>query len=245
MTSGQKMNKIIFAGILVGSIVVGHAANARQLVVIESSSPSIKSGQILDSAKPLNLDKDVKLTLITDDGRVTKLSGPFSGLPDSKSSSAGASSSGGTRMIAMLSRLVGPKSMDQSSIGTVRSGVGTPPSDPWMIDVKRRGAHCVKENSVKFWRPKSRRSSKISVLLMPSGSKVKVKWPKRTALLKWPGSVPLTDGAAYKIKISGMPTKTINIHLAPSGLPTPAHGAAWMVGKGCMAQAKALLKKLK
>jgi hypothetical protein len=239
------MNKFIFSGVLVGAIVAGHAAIARQLVVIESSSPSIKSGQILDSAKPLNLDRDVKLTLIADDGRVTKLLGPFSGLPDANSGSAGASSSGGTRMIAMLSRLVGPKSMDQSSIGTVRSGIGTPPSNPWAIDVKRRGAHCVKAKSATFWRRKSRRSSKFSVLLMPSGSKVKVKWPKRTALLKWPGSVPLTDGAAYKIKVSGMPTKTIKLHLAPSNLPTPAHGAAWMVGKGCMVQAKALLMKLK
>ncbi|MBT3907119.1 MAG: hypothetical protein HOB79_10945 [Rhodospirillaceae bacterium] len=228
------------------AVVAGQSVSARQLVVIESSSPTIKNGQILDSAKPLSLGKDVKLTLIADDGQVTKLAGPFSGLPVAKSSSAGgASASGGTRMIAMLSRLVGPKSMDQSSIGTVRSGVGSPPRNPWAIDVKRRGAHCVKAKSAKFWRTKSRKRAKFSVLPMPGGPKVKVKWPKRTELLKWPGSVPLTDGAAYKIKISGMPTKTINIHLAPSNLPTPAHGAAWMVGKGCMVQAKSLLKKLK
>jgi hypothetical protein len=78
------MKKIIFAGILVSAVVAGPSANARQLVVIKSSSPSIKSGQILDSTKPLNLGKDVKLTLIADDGRVTKLAGPFSGLPDAK-----------------------------------------------------------------------------------------------------------------------------------------------------------------
>ena len=148
-------------------------------------------------------------------------------------------------MIAMLSRLVGPKSMDQSSIGTVRSGVGKPPPNPWAIDVKRRGAHCVKANSVKFWRTKSRKSARFLVLPMPGGPKVKVKWPKRTALLKWPESAPLTDGTTYKIKVSGMPTKTINLHLAPSNLPTPAHNAAWMVGKGCMVQAKALLMQIK
>lgn len=239
------MKIYVFVGAFLGLVVASQATSAKQLVVIESSSPSIKSGQILDSAKPLILGKDVKLTLISDDGRVTKLLGPFSGLPDTKSSGANPSSGGGTRMIAMLSRLVGPKSMDQSSIGTVRSGVGTPPPNPWAINIKRRGAHCVKPNSVKFWRTKSRKSAKFSVLPVSGGSRAKIKWPKRTEFLEWPASMPVTDGAAYKIKVSGMPTKTINIHISPSNLPTPAHGAAWMGEKGCMEQARALLTQLK
>jgi hypothetical protein len=242
--------------------VLSTGTMAYELVVIGSSSLRIKVGKILENTQIINLSRDEFLKLISYNGELLELKGPYSGVIDTKKDAAKPST--GKRFLDLFGRLLGNSDkFDDSSIGaliktlpnyeprrrgqmlSVGRNLALPnTSDPWAIDVERSGAHCVKEKSVNFWRTKSRKSARFSVLTMPKGSKVRVKWPKRTELLKWPGSVPLTDGAAYQIKVSGNPFQSINIHVAPLDLPTPVHSAAWMVGKGCMEQAGVLLKSL-
>jgi len=220
--------------------------NARQLVVIDSTNSTFTMGQVLDSTKPIDLGQNTKLTLITDSGQVIRLIGPFSKVPYIKNDAS--SSSSGTRLIQLLLRLVGPENRDQSSVGGLRSRIKVaelPMSYTWAIDFKRSGDHCVLSTETRFWRTKSRKSEEFSLRPLPNGLKITANWPEKTELLKWPVTVPIIDGSKYKIKVSGIPTRIIILHVAPSQFITPVHGIAWMVEQGCINQARSLLGLLK
>jgi len=53
---------------------------------------------------------------------------------------------------------------------------------------------------------------------------------------------PLIDDGAYIARLQGSrKAAKIVVHLVPGDLPTNAHKAVWMAGKGCVGQARLLL----
>ena len=234
--------RIIFLIISIAFVGAGDAV-ARQLVVIKSSSPSYSVGKILDQAQALNLSAGTDLTVVEEDGKVTKLTGPFSGVLSKNNDDPSARIDG--RMITTLSRLVSKESDGRASIGKMRSAPGKGSNDPWVINLRRWGDHCVQAGKARFWRVKSPKKAKFTIRENWRGGKLAIaRWPRKTAEIKWPKKLPLSDGAKYREKISGRPAKGITTHLMPNDLPTPAHTGAWMSENGCEEQALNLLKTL-
>ena len=62
-------------------LVATWTALAGELVVIESTTPTFKPGQIVDTSVALSLPSGAHLKLLAEDGTVTNLKGPFSGPP--------------------------------------------------------------------------------------------------------------------------------------------------------------------
>jgi hypothetical protein len=233
--------RIVFLIIGIAFVGAGDAA-ARQLVVIKSSSPSYSVGKILDQAQALKLGAGKDLTVVGEDGKVTKLTGPFSGVLNTNSNAP--STPEDSRMVATLSRLVSKGSDGKDIVGTMRSAPGKGSNDPWVINLRRWGDHCVQAGKARFWRVKSPKKAKFKIRENWRGGKLAIaKWPRKTAEINWPKKLPLTDGAKYRVKVSGLPAKVITTHLMPN-LPTPAHQVAWMSESGCEEQALNLLKTL-
>jgi hypothetical protein len=234
--------RIVFLIIGIALIAAGDAA-ARQLVVVKSSSPSYRVGKILDQAQALKLGAGKDLTVVGEDGKVTKLTGPFSGVLNENSDAPAVP--GDRRMIAALSRLVSKKSDGKAVTRTMRSGPGKGSNDPWVINLRRWGDHCVQVGKARFWRVKSPKKAKFTIRENWRGGKLAIaKWPRKTAEIVWPKKMPLTNGAKYRVKVSGLPAKVITTHLMPNDLPTPAHKVAWMSENGCEEQALNLLRTL-
>jgi len=214
-------------------------ANAGEMVVIDSNAPGLSPGAILDGSKPLELAPGTAVTVVTGDGRVKSLKGPFSGVPFAGEESA----PGGSALIRSLSALIGGKAPNTGELGMMRGErlVGRP--DAWSIDVIRSGAHCVTDRShALLWRPIGVTSETLTIRRQPWGERVSVDWPAGTNSLIWPKNLPLEHGGQYLIRLSSrISGAKLVVYVVPANLPTDAHLAAWMADLGCNEQAMALV----
>jgi len=214
-------------------------AGAGEMVVIDSNAPGLMPGKVLDGSKPLELAPGTAVTVVTGDGRVKSLEGPFSGVPFAGKESA----PGGSALIRSLSALVGGKTPKTGELGMMRGErlVGQP--DAWSIDVIRSGAHCVTDRlHALLWRPIGVTSETLTIRRQPWGERVSVDWPAGTNSLIWPKALPLEHGGQYLVKLSSRISGTkLVVYVVPANLPTDAHLAAWMADLGCNEQAMALV----
>jgi hypothetical protein len=217
-------------------------AGAGEVVVIESNAPGLSPGVVVDGSKPLELAPGTAVTLVTGDGRVKSIKGPFSGVPFAGEESA----PGGSALIRSLSRLISGKSPKTGELGMMRGErlVGRP--DAWSIDVIRSGAHCVTDRlHALLWRPISVKAETLTIRRQPWGERVSVDWPAGTNSLIWPKALPLEHGGQYLVKLSSRISGTkLVVYVVPANLPTDAHLAAWMADLGCKEQALALIAEM-
>ncbi len=230
---------------LIGLILmtVAFSADAVELVVISSSAPGLKPGQIVNSGEPLQIPSGATVTLVSNSGRMISLKGPHTG-PSGFISGP----TGDTRLISSLSGLLSGSAKDTASLGTMRAvGLPPPPTDPWVLDVGKSGDHCVPaKGPVTLWRAKSTGKKIFSLKNLSDRTQSRTAWPAGASTLKWPQNVRLKDGGRYlaRFKRSRAARKFI-LHLVPDHLPSDAHKAAWMAEKGCGNQAKRLLSRLR
>jgi hypothetical protein len=217
-------------------------ANAGELVVIDSNAPGLTPGEVLDGSRPLELAPGTAITVVTGDGRVKSIEGPFSGVPFAGEESA----PGGSALIRSLSRLIGGKTPETRELGTMRGErpVGRP--DAWSIDIIRSGAHCVSDRTgVLLWRPSGVTTETLTIRRQPWGEKVSVDWPAGANSLIWPKALPLENGGEYLVRLSSRISGTkLVVYVVPAKLPTNAHLAAWMADLGCNEQALALISEM-
>lgn len=225
-------------------MTVAFSANAVDLVVISSSAPELKPGQIVNSGEPLQIPEGATVTLVSNSGKTISLKGPHKG--PSGFISVGTDD---TRLISSLAGLMSGSGKETTSLGTIRS-IGRappPPTDPWAIDVGKSGDHCVPaKGPVTLWRAKGAVKKIFSLKNLSGRSKSQTDWPADASILKWPAKVRLKDGARYLARFKGSrAARKFVLHLVPDHLPSDAHRAAWMAEKGCRNQAKRLLSRLR
>ncbi len=232
-------------------VAMAQGAFAGQLIVIDSTTPELVPGQVVDGSKVLGVAAGARVTLIAEDGRVTTLKGPFSGRPG-----AGSGVPGGSGLIGSLSRLVAGRSADSGSLAAMRGSGGADPADAWAVNLVRSVNVCVRPGATPVLRRKKSGVAKVlTIKAVPDGAEKSVEWPAGSDRIGWPGGLALKDGGRYLARISsrkslagmsGRSTETtLVVHLVPGGLPNDAHRAAWMAENGCIGQARALLAGLR
>lgn len=213
-------------------------ASAGQLVILESTAPGFKPGQIIDSTKSLNIGAGLHLSVIGGNGVVRSIQGPFSGLPGGGGKSADPS------LVGALSKLIGAQKSESMALGVTRAMETTRPPI-WAIDVLSTGDHCVLAGSPPIlWRHRSRKPAKLAIRNLTDMFKLTVPWPAGAAQIPWPADMPLTDGVEYLAKVSTkLSAARLKVHIVPAHLPTDAHRAVWVAERGCRGQARALLAR--
>ena len=230
-------------------VALAQGAFAGQLIVIDSTTPELAPGQILDGSKPLRLAAGARVTLVAEDGQVTTLKGPFSGVPG-----AGPGVPAGGSLIRSLSQLITGPSSDSSVLAVTRGRAD--PADAWAVKLARSVNVCVRAGGTLVLRKKKSRSAKIlTIKALPDGAETSVAWPAGSDRIGWPKGLALKDKGRYLARIASMKRlagmsgrtaeTTLIVRLVPAGLPSDAHRAAWMAEIGCMGQARALLAGLR
>lgn len=240
-------------------------AAATDLVVFEAQGGDWREGQRLDGSQPLHLDAGEQVALIANNGRVIRLSGPYDDVPLSGGGADGSrlskalealvTGSGSTAtMLGAHRALPGYEGEDGALAGgtsgnaaAVRT-VGTPTLDlpePWLVDVTRGGDRCVHGagQSLVLWRPARDQAEPVALALGDGAWHGRTAWPPGYAKLATPEGLPRLDGARYEISV-GESTVALTLHVIPDTVQTPPVLAAWMVEKGCQAQAVALLRAI-
>jgi len=222
------------AGALTALLVVGGAAQAASLIVVEARGIGLKPGTSIDPAKPLQLKQGQHVTLISDSGATLSIDGPY----DQPPSAGGDGKSIGTTLAALTTE----HNARTGEAGVTRGSVTNVLPDPWLVDVTHSGSACLRENSQPiFWRPAASLASSLTVMPADHSWKSQAVWPAGTARLMVTTHVPVHGGAAYVLEFNGS-EYALAMNTIPSSLANDNMRAAWMLQKGCEAQAEALLR---
>jgi len=227
------------------------AAKAAQLVVVEAQGTTLQPGQVIDASQPLQLPAGAKLALIGEDGKVSRIEGPFSG-PPSQVAGAG---TGDPSTVQSLSRLFAGAQPNATSWGTFRgydspatfrgdeAGRGTGAAQGlWAVNVRRSESACVPADSRPvLWRPEASEALSVVLLHLSTGREAAVDFAAGAHDAAWPTGVPLLDGGEYAIRDGNLWERRLSVRIIPAESGSDVRRAAWMADAGCFRQARALL----
>ena len=224
---------LVFTALIIGT---ASAAMAAELVVVEARGVGLKQGDVLDDAKPIKLEDGQLLTLVAENGSILTLRGPYDQAP--------AAGSGGVDVASALGALATGNVRDVA--GVVRSAnadVHLP--DPWLVDVSHPGVACVHggERPV-LWRASDAGGRVLTMTPADLSWRAQTEWPAGSPILQAPSNFPIKDGRTYLADFGGKPV-AVTLTQIPPKVTNPRMQAAWMLEKGCVAQAEALLKTVR
>lgn len=219
------------------------AAEAAEIVVLESTSARYVAGKMLDAAAPIALTAGESLTVVTEDARLIKIEGPHNGpavgpAPDP---------SAVRRALALL---IIEERPEVGGVGGVRAGEleelgpDTRP-DPWLLHAQRSGDQCVLGGeSVGVWRERADDGVVAELGVVLAESSVEIRWDAGAQRAAWPAEVALRDGAVYMLRPdTSLLSVPIRLHVLPPALAGRGLAtAAWLAAKGCIDQARLLLE---
>jgi hypothetical protein len=216
------------------------AARGADLVVIEARGVPVQAGQVIDDSKPLVLKEGQRITLIAANGSTLKLRGPYDQAPGS------AAGGGGSGVVDALKALIVQKDSRTSDVGVVRAGAEAAKlPEPWLVDVSRPGVRCVRDGDpIVFWRPVSATTANLTITSLDKSWKIATTWPSGADRLIVPPNLPVQRPATYLVDLDATES-AITVNSIPGAVSSDAMRAAWMIEKGCQAQAEALLTALR
>ncbi len=218
--------------LLAGACVSAKAAN---LVVIEARSIALRPGQTVDSTKPLMLKEGQHVTLISPTGATIKLDGPYEKAPDADQARA-------VPVANALALLVTQRQARVGEVGTTRGAAPSVLPDPWVLDASRAGTVCLREGTeAVLWRSDSARDSELTVAPADRSWKAEAHWPAGTDRIMVQAPALIRGGATYLVTLNGTQS-AMKVENVPPILSNDPMRAAWLAGKGCEAQAEALLR---
>jgi hypothetical protein len=219
---------------LAALLLLGTAAQAESLIVVEARGVGIKPGTSIDSTKPLVLKQGQHVTLITQAGATLSIDGPYNKPP----AAGGQGRSVGTTLAGLTTE----RTARTGEAGVTRGTTFNKLPAAWLVDVTHSGSACLQENHEPvFWRPDPSSASSLTVMPSDHSWKSQAVWPAGSTTLKVTTDVPVHGGAAYVIKFNGS-DYALAMNSVPASLSNDAMRAAWMLQKGCEAQAEALLR---
>ena len=216
------------------------SVTAAPLIVVDARGGGLKKGQKIDSAQPITLKEGERVTLISQEGKTITLRGKFSGLPMMGAGAATDPKQG-------LGALVGTRNAQTETLGAVRSlglSRAVPLPQPWLIDVSTPGQRCLRPGQQPiWWRPEVGASQKFTLLPIDQSWRVDFEWAAGQHGIPAPPLAKFEGQTVFVIRM-GEREYGITVHLVPTNLDGSAL-ASWMIQKGCMQQADALLRQMK
>jgi hypothetical protein len=221
--------------VLVGSFATVAAAD---LVVIDARGIALRAGQMVDSAKPLALKQGQHVTLISPAGLTIKLDGPYNRAPE-------ADQARGVPVINTLALLVNQRQIRVGEVGTTRGLAPNTLPDPWLLDASRAGTFCLREGEVAvFWRPSAASDADLVVVPTDRSWKANAHWSAGSDRIEIEAPAVIRAGATYVVTLNGAES-AVKVENVPAMLANDQMRTAWLAGKGCEAQAEALLRSAK
>jgi len=216
------------------------AARSADLVVIEARGVPVQVGQVIDDSKPLVLKEGQRITLIAANGSTLKLRGPYDQAPGSTEAGAGPG------VVDALKALIVQKESRTSDVGVVRAGAEAAKlPEPWLLDVSRPGSRCLRDGDpIVFWRPAANATANLTITPLDKSWKIATTWPSGADRLVVPPNLPVQGAATYLVDLDSAES-AITLNSIPGAVSSDAMRAAWMIEKGCQAQAEALLTALR
>ncbi len=213
----------------------GAAAWAADLVVLEARGIALRPGQTVDSTQALTLKQGQHVTLISPTGTTLKLDGPYDKAP-------GGDVGRGMSVTNALSLLVTQRQARVGEVGTTRGAAPGVLPEPWLLDASRTGIVCLRDDQrAVLWRPDATRDTELTVAPTDRSWKTSAHWGAGADRIMVEAPAVIRGGATYLVTLDGAQS-AMKVENMPAELANDSVRAAWLAGKGCEAQARALLR---
>ncbi|MEY3202348.1 MAG: hypothetical protein RIR70_1898 [Pseudomonadota bacterium] len=224
--------------VLLAVLCMPALAQAADLIVLEARGIALKPGQKIAHDSPISLKEGERLTVIGPDGKSTTLRGPFAGAP-----MPGAAAT--TDPKQALAALIATRDARTSSVGVIRAGGQAEKlPEPWLIDISRAGPRCLQEGELPiWWRPQADSAQSFVVFPIDRSWRADFVWKIGQERQPVP---PLSRFAGQNTFIISMNQQeyAVSITTIPKGMDNDFVLASWMLEKGCVQQADALIRSL-
>lgn len=213
-------------------------AGAAGLIVVEARGGRFAPGQTIPADKPVSLAEGERLVLLGSDGRSVTLRGAYSGAPLKAAASS-------TDPKMALAALVATRNARATSVGVTRSGGDLSPlPDPWLIDVDGPGPRCLRAGQTPvWWRPVAKGEDSFTVYPVDRSWRADFHWTEGQSSQPVPPLSRFEGENAFLIETGGREF-AIKINVLPATLDGDLMLVGWMLEKGCLQQADALLRQL-
>jgi hypothetical protein len=217
-------------------------ATAASLVVLEARGAGLKAGMHIESNALLVLKEGERVSLIGPDGSSITRKGPFNG---PVLATAGTDANANTNTKQALGALLASRDVRSSAVGVIRAGIATVKiPEPWLIDVTRPGPRCLIEGERPvWWRPESAAADHFAVFPVDRSWRADFVWEQGQDRQIVPPLSRFDRTRLFFIKYDDQEF-AISLHIIPADLDNNLVLAAWMLEKGCLQQADALLLTL-
>jgi len=228
----------VHAVIVFSSLSMTQQLLAEPLIVMDARGVKVKVGSSIDSDKPLKLEDGERITLIRADGVTTTLRGPFNDVPVQKKSTA-------SDPKQALAALVSTRDAKTNSVGVIRAGTDAKPiPNYWLIDVTRPGVRCLeKSRQPIFWRPDASRENRFRIVPADASYQFDRLWPINQHEFNV-SKVTFTRADNFITAIIDEQEFNIDIVEIPEEISGGLLLAGYMLERGCIQQADALLRQL-
>ena len=226
---------------LIALAVAGIAAGASaETLVVRSSGPSMSAyppGKAIPDSMRIVLRPNDQVVIL--DGRGTRtLKGPGTFSPV-------VSTDRPADLRATFADVSGRRARPGAVRGMVPAGA-TPAKSPniWFVDIGRSSTTCVTDPArLTLWRPDTSTAATVTIS-GASGGAGSVSWAPGESTQAWPASLPVTQGAEYRLSWPGATEPTV-LKFALLG-PNPTTGlegmASALIKNGCEAQLDLLIE---
>lgn len=236
-----------------GTVFLAVGAMGAELVVVESSSDRYAVSQVISDQDIVELEDDTKITLISEDGLIVTLAGPFQG------SLADTEGKDGPDALVALGRLLAETEVEARDIGGVRVGdvvYGDPADgeiednrpDPWALHTRISGPHCLPKDvaAAYFWRDSPGFGDRLHLSRVTTTESVVVEWKGGEDRVVWPDDFERTPGEVYLVRTeSELRSAAFLIHEVPAAIvDSNLASVAWLAAYGCVQQARLVFDSL-
>lgn len=212
-----------------------------QWVVVQSNTPDFREGQMLQDNQTLSLEPAVVLRLVSADGELRTLQGPFHG------ELGGASTALASTTMNKLSQLLAkpPKRV----VGASRSLFDShdaemmQPDNPWAIEISAAQHYCFSSlQPITLWRQSSGEAETLTMQLMGADQRHVVKLPAGADSVALPPALSIRDGDRLALS-TATGSQQILFHQLPDKLDNDVLASLWMIENSCDIQGLALLRR--
>lgn len=212
---------------------------ADKLIVLDARGGGLKAGMSIDSNANVTLKEGERVTVIGPKGNSVVLKGPFNGPVLAKSES-------GLDAKQALSALVATRDARSTAVGVIRAGTDAVKiPEPWLIDVTRPGPRCLLEGELPvWWRPDASKVQYFTLYPIDRSWKADIGWAAGQDRQTAP-ALSRYEGANVFFIRQNEQEFAISLNVIPKSVDNDLVLSAWMLEKGCLQQADALLAGLR
>lgn len=232
------MRRFIVAVVL---LLLNGQLNAEDgLVVISSSHPDIKKGEIINSTQTIELQSGESLKLLSSAGGIIQVQGPYSGAIAFESKASDSS------VLESVSELVKNSKSTDFTLAIFRNASVTTPTyrpDIWGIDIRKSGNYCLRpDKPIHLWWPQALPGELITLTNTTTSESIEMEWPDRKKYTTWPDLLLVNDRVTYSVTNNGIALQSeLKLQLLPTDLKDDMGRIAWMSEQDCTKQAIRLL----